>query len=249
MSAFLLLGLLVGVGGWLWIRSTPAGQRKPVILKLVIIGTVAVVALLALTGRFYLVLALLAGLFPLLRRMLPGLLLGRFFRGFGLPGMGSGRSKASTGNQSRVSSQILEMTLDHDSGDMSGRVLEGPFADQQLADLSEAQFIELLGYCRQNDNDSARLLESYLDRRFGDSWRADDSSGETGGDSREQGSKAGAGSLTEAEALEVLGLEAGATQEEIIQAHRLMMQKMHPDRGGSTYLASLINEAKDVLLG
>lgn len=248
MAALLLFGLFAAVAGWLWVRSLPSAQRKPAILKLVIIGTVAVVGVLALTGRFYLVLALLAGLFPLLRRMLPGLLFGRLFRGFGLPGMGRGRSKASSGNQSRVSSQILEMTLDHDSGDMRGRVLEGPFAGQQLADLGEEQFIELLEYCRQNDDDSARLLESYLDRRFGDSWRADDSAG--GSDEGRRGSErtARAGSLTRSEALEVLGLEAGATHEDIIQAHRLMMQKMHPDRGGSTYLASLINEAKDVLV-
>lgn len=248
MALLLLFALLAGGAGWFWIRSLPPAQRKPAMLKLFIIGTVAVVTVLALTGRFYLVMALLAGLIPLLRRMLPGLLLGRIFRGFGIPGMGSGRSKARSGSQSRVTSDILEMTLDHDSGDMSGKIIKGPFCDMALADLEEHDFIELLQYCRANDDDSARLLESYLDRRFGDSWRADDPAGAQGSQDRGDG-VARSGALTETEALEILGLEPGASHEQIVQAHRQMMQKMHPDRGGSTYLASLINEAKDVLIG
>jgi len=51
------------------------------------------------------------------------------------------------------------------------------------------------------------------------------------------------------QAREVLGLKPDCTKDEIIQAHRRMMQKVHPDRGGSDYLASQINTAKDVLLG
>ena len=51
------------------------------------------------------------------------------------------------------------------------------------------------------------------------------------------------------EAMEVLGLKPGHTKDDVIQAHRRMMQKVHPDRGGSDYLASQINKAKDTLLG
>lgn len=245
MAVLVLVGIIAALLGWYWVRNLPRVQRKPAILKLLIMGTVTVVAVLALTGRFYLVLALLAGLLPILRRLLPGLLMGRLFRGFGIPGMGSRRSRARSGNQSRVTSDILEMSLDHDSGDMTGKVLKGTFSGRDLAELGEGEFIELLRYCRDNDPDSARLLETYLDRRFGDSWREDD---QDQGHAGEQATgRARSGELTREEALEILGLQPGATRDEIVQAHRQMMQKMHPDRGGSTYLASLINEAKDVL--
>jgi hypothetical protein len=171
--------------------------------------------------------------------------MGRLFRGSGIPGMGGRQGKAQAGNQSKVTSEILEMSLDHDTGDMTGSVLKGPFAKMALVDLEENQFIELLQYCRAKDDDSARLLESYLDRRFGDSWRDDDTADAQS--SEESASRGRSGTLSQAEALEILGLEPGASQADIVQAHRQMMQKMHPDRGGSTYLASLINEAKDVL--
>ena len=94
------------------------------------------------------------------------------------------------------------------------------------------------------------MLETYLDRRFGDSWRGDDEAGSESGGSAGGGNGGNAsGPLTESEALDILGLEPGASREEIIQAHRRMMQKVHPDHGGSNYLAARINEAKECLLG
>jgi hypothetical protein len=234
-----ILVIFLSVIAWVWLRNQPPGQRKPAIIKLVSIAGIGMVVVLAITGRLHFLFALLAFLFPLLRRLLPSMLTGQ---------MGRGGAKAKPGNQSHVSSDILDMSLDHDSGTMSGTVLKGPMEGRALADLSESDFIELLRYCRAHDEDSARLLETYLDRRFGDSWRADDEAGGEeesgeGGDSRNAG-----GPLTESDALDILGLEPGANREEIVQAHRRMMQKMHPDRGGSNYLAARINEAKERLL-
>jgi DnaJ family protein C protein 19 len=56
------------------------------------------------------------------------------------------------------------------------------------------------------------------------------------------------GAMSRSEALKVLGLEEGATQEQIRAAHRRLIQQIHPDKGGTDYLAAKINEAKDVLL-
>lgn len=60
---------------------------------------------------------------------------------------------------------------------------------------------------------------------------------------RQRGSR-----MSKAEALEVLGLKSGASEEDIIQAHRKLISKLHPDRGGTDYLAAQINLAKKTLL-
>lgn len=233
-----LLVMVMAVVAWLWLRSQPPSQRKAAIIKLVSIAGIALVVLLAVTGRLHFIFGLLAFLFPLLRRMLPSLLKGQM--------TGAGKAKAKPGNQSHVASDILDMSLDHDSGTMSGKILKGPMAGRELADLGESEFLDLLRYCREQDQDSARLLETYLDRRFGDSWRADDDASADGGESGDNASAGGP--LTKSEAQDILGVEPGASREEIIRAHRRMMQKMHPDRGGSNYLAARINEAKERLL-
>lgn len=242
--SLLLLALLLGVIGWFWVRSQPPAARRPALIKLILALTGALLLVLLLTGRFYLVLGFLAAAVPLLWRLLPGLVLGRAMRGM----RGKGAAQPSAGNQSRVASIVLDMTLDHDSGEMQGRVLEGPMRGRELAELGEAEFIELLQYCRERDEDSARLLESYLDHRFADSWREDDPGAGASTDDGTGQARSDSAPLSEQDALEVLGLEPGASREEIIQAHRRLMQKVHPDRGGSTYLAARINEAKARLL-
>jgi DnaJ-class molecular chaperone len=55
--------------------------------------------------------------------------------------------------------------------------------------------------------------------------------------------------MTHEEAYQILGLQAGASAEDIINAHRTLMKKLHPDLGGTNYLAARVNEAKDTLLG
>lgn len=59
--------------------------------------------------------------------------------------------------------------------------------------------------------------------------------------------RAGTG-MTEDEAYQVLGLEKGATTEAIHRSHRELMKKIHPDQGGTTYLATRVNQARDILL-
>ncbi len=146
----------------------------------------------------------------------------------------------SGANRSNVSSRYFAMTLDHDSGDVAGRVLTGAFAGADLIALGETETRQLLAEVTP-DPDSLALLETWLDRnRAG--WReyfaatAGAASGSAGPVDEEQ------------QAYEVLGLQPGATVEEIHAAHRRLMKGVHPDQGGSTFLAAKINEARDRLL-
>ncbi|WP_108124268.1 DnaJ domain-containing protein [Saccharospirillum mangrovi] len=244
MNPITVLILLILALGVLFVyRRLPAAQRGAFRLRALIALALFGLAFLALTHRLYLLGALFALLVPFLRHLLPWLIrslpfLARWYQ------RRQQRRGPSGGQRSKVAADIVAMELDHDTGAMTGQVLSGPFAGRDLADLQQQEFIELLQYCRQTDTDSARLLESYLDKRFGDSWRADDPNGH----SDDHTPPSDNGSLSDAEAYDILGLEPGADRDAIVQAHRRLMQKLHPDHGGSAYLAARINAARAHLL-
>lgn len=152
------------------------------------------------------------------------------------------RATRQSGGRSHVRSAALEMELDLDTGEMNGLVLAGTFEGQELDALDEQALLQLHAELA-GDPESLGLLEAYLDRRSPD-WRAglDMDAGE--------GLRAspGPGAMTKQEAYEVLGLGPGASEAEIRQAHRRLMKRMHPDAGGTAFLAGRINEAKAVLL-
>lgn len=242
----IVLGAIALIG-FIWFRNQNAQQKPMALAKLILILLVLALVYLSISGRFHILGALVALSLPFLSKMAPLLLKLLPFLSLWYRNRHRTTPSGNTGaNRSRVSSSILEMTLDHDTGNMQGRVLAGPMQGRELDELSETDFIELLRYCRQQDHDSARLLETYLDKRFGDSWRQDDPGGEEGDD---QHGSADSDQMSREEALDILGLHPGATRDDIIQAHRRLIQKVHPDRGGSTYLATRINAAKKILLG
>jgi DnaJ domain len=166
---------------------------------------------------------------------------GAWLLGWG-PGSSMGSPTPTLGQSTSVTTDYLEMQIDHDSGAMSGRVIKGLFAGRTLESLRPVEVAHLWADCRFQDPESARILEAYLDR-IHPNWRQDMADGEA-----EMTTSRG-GRMRRDEALEILGLQEGATADDIRQAHRELMKKIHPDRGGSTYLATKINEAKDVLLG
>jgi DnaJ domain len=155
-----------------------------------------------------------------------------------LPGIGA-FGRRSRGQTSRVRSAFLEMELDHDTGAMRGRILAGRHEGASLDTLETTTLVGMLG---EIDEESRALLAAYLDRRT-PGWREHaqgDAAAGHGGTPR--------GPMTQEEAYQILGLQPGASAEEIGRAHRALMKRLHPDQGGSTYLAARVNEAKDVLL-
>ncbi len=162
--------------------------------------------------------------------------------GFSFPGLRS-RTAKTAGSVSRVRSAMIEMELDHDTGGMDGVVLAGALAGRRLNQLDEAALKHLYEACQASDPDGVRLLEAYFDRRF-PRWREDgDRDAHAGAGARPQ-----TGAMTEQEAYQVLGLEPGASADDVRRAHRALMKKLHPDQGGSTYLAARVNQAKEILL-
>ncbi|MGZ3281458.1 MAG: DnaJ domain-containing protein [Xanthobacteraceae bacterium] len=157
-----------------------------------------------------------------------------------IPGW-SARTQKSAGQVSRVRSAFVEMELDHDSGAMRGRILAGRYEGAALDALDVAT---LAGCLPDIDEESRALLMAYLDRRD-PSWRENSQTDSTTGSGRRGWST---GKMTEEEAYQILGVQPGASAKDIGLAHRSLMKKLHPDQGGSTYLAARVNEAKDVLL-
>lgn len=151
----------------------------------------------------------------------------------------SQRTQKRTGQVSRVRSAFFEMELDHDTGAMRGRVLAGKYQGVTLEALDVSTLTPLLS---EVDEESRALLMAYLDRRDA-GWRE-----HAQGDTATGRAAPSSGKMTEQEAYQILGLEAGASADAISRAHRALMKKLHPDQGGSTYLAARVNEAKEILL-
>jgi hypothetical protein len=194
-------------------------------------GASALVIGLIASDRLGPALAVAGGLAPLVLR---GRTLWRRYHG--------GASTAG-GKISEVETELLRMKLDHDTGAMSGQVRRGPYAGRRIEDLDQDELIALWRQCAAEDESGARLLETYLDRLRPD-WRQ--AASDRGGSG--SGSGAPDDVMTREQAYAILDLEPGASNDEVKEAHRRLMMKLHPDHGGSTFLAAQINQAKEFLL-
>ena len=241
MRGLILLAAAAGLYlGFRWFVKQPRKTRLQA--AAVTIGTLLIA--LAASGRLNWVFAVFGALLPFLRRV-PSLLVylpvfRRLYRQVHKSPPSAGQS---AGQQSNVETRFISMTLDHDSGEMNGRVLEGRYAGENLQSLSLEQLLELLALYYKQDEESAALLRAYLDRIHGDSWQQQEQA------QADTGASGFSGNMSRHEAYDILGLDEGASEEQIVEAHRRLMQKLHPDRGGSTFLAAKINQAKDLLLG
>ena len=215
---------------------------------------VVVFLFLLMTGRLPWVLGLFAAAIPFAKKLLPLLRYVPFMHGLYQRYQTNRQNAAgpSAGQTSSVESDFVRMILEHDSGMMDGEILRGPHQGAKLSALKLDQLLSLFTQWQGNE-DSIALLQAYLDRMHPD-WQSQAGASFT----EQQYSGAGNGnvngreSMSRSEALQILGLSDDAaeniTEQEIIDAHRRLMQKLHPDRGGSTYLAAKINLAKEYLL-
>ena len=237
MGVALLLALLVL--GRLFVGVDAATMAR--VLRWVGIALAVVLAVAMLLRGLSLIAGLLGGLALLLwraRHLAPLFALLWRARQTATAGRRPGPMPPPSGDTT-VETGWLRMALDHATGTFDGEVLQGRFAGRRLSSLALPELFELYGACA-GDERSRRLLESFLDRTHGD-WREAAEAGAAGGD--------GGTAMSREEALAVLGLGTDSGPEDVKAAHRRLMQRYHPDHGGSDYLAAKINRAKDVLLG
>lgn len=234
MPAILLALVLLAAVAFLifwFLRANPSTLARFLRPALVALGGIGVGGLLIFGLRF--LPSLLPELFGLAGIVITALIAravrNRPSGGFSSPG---------SGQRTEVRTAFLQAWIDHGTGDVGGTVLSGRSAGRTLDGLGDAELLDLHAECGA-DPDSLRILEAYLDRRLGADWR----------NARQPPPRGPRTDMTRDEALAVLGLAERAGEEDIKAAHRRLIQRMHPDVGGSADLAARINRAKDVLLG
>lgn len=239
MHPVIFLALLAAVLLFIsWYKRAPSAQQKRIRGRFLIYAGIGILLLLLVTGHLNPIMAAIVAAFALGQRILAVASMANMFKGF--KNSMKGAAGPSAGGASDVETRFLRMSLDHDTGAMDGLVLEGAHRGRRLSELGPDDLMDLLAVCRSEDSQSASILEAYLDRVYGDEWRDASADAEA---------PPAAAEMTPAEAREILGVGPDASREEIVEAHRRLMQKNHPDRGGSTYIAAKINQAKEILLG
>lgn len=234
----LILFIILIVWGSVFVLKKAPNNGPRFLLQLGLLVAFLAFLLLAFTGRLPWLLGILVGLLPLAKRFLPVILISAI--PFLKRVLSQSKPQTNTpGQQSDVTTNVLKMTLDHDSGEMDGEVLEGPHQGSMLSSLEFNQLKEIYQHCQNYDSEAARLLESYLQRHFFDQWQEESSGYNADNPSSE---------MTIVEALDILELRPNPSEEDIQKAHKRMMAKYHPDKGGSHYMAVRINQAKELLL-
>ncbi len=242
MLRLVLAAILIVVFSYLYwkFRRAPQAKKKQWLMYLAIYGAIALAVILVATGRAHWLTAVVAAVAGLLYRSAP--LLMRFWPLLSKSILSRrGASQTNSPNSSSVETEYLVVELNHDSGDIQGHVKSGTYAGQALGDLSLEQLQKLLEEYARSDSDSYQLLQAYAQRQYQGQFEDDSHS-------QQQSQSSNTGNMTSAEALAILGLEGEPTPEQINRAYKKLMSKLHPDHGGSNYLAAKVNKAKETLL-
>ncbi len=219
----------------MYLKKLRKPSRQEAIKIAIVVGGLFFI-LMAITGRASIIFAAIGAVmtaamryYPLIIRHWPQLR--RLYRKHVNPA-------AAAGQTSKVTTAVLVMSLDHDSGHMDGEITDGSYSGRHLSELTIEELKAFYRFCQGQDSQAAQVLEAYIQRERIAEWQDAPNSNQSAGNTR----------TSVEEAWEVLGLEPGATKKEIVDAHRRLMSRMHPDKGGSNYLAAKINDAKNTLL-
>lgn len=224
---FLALLTLVGVMWFMsWYgKASPVARNKAI--KTGLLYTVAgALLLLVVTGRIPVIFAAISAAVPLLHRLLA-------YRGLiGTVGRFAGQKLGIT----RFTTTWLIVEYDIARRSLDGQVIRGQFEGQRLSQLKTSELNDLLEEVK-DDFQSRAAVNAFMMAHSGTRY-----------EQNAQSPSNVNGKMAVSQAYEILGLQANATDEDVKQAHKRLMQKLHPDRGGSSYLASQINAAKATLL-
>ena len=223
----LALLLLVGVMWFMsWYGKAAPAQRNSAIKTGLLYFVAIALLLLVITGRIPVLFAAISAAIPVFHRLMA-------YRGlFGILGRFAGQKFGPT----TLTTAWLIVEYDLAKRSLDAKVTRGQYEGKRLSELNESELNTLLDQVKE-DFQSRAAVNAYILARQGREYT--------------QQNRHTAGSqpqMSQAQAYEILGLEQNATADEIKQAHKRLMQKIHPDRGGSSYLAAQINAAKDLLL-
>ncbi len=241
MPRILLLLAIVFILWYLWqqiknLQKKAPQERKSAHWKIIFVALFVLTLGLVITGRAHWLTAAAAGLLLLAKNFLTIAIRT-------LPLLKFWPRSGNTPFGPRIKTAYLEIKVDLRNGNLDGKILQGEFEGQMLSALDRPQLDKLAADLAQQHRESALMLNAYLARRFGGQ----------GQQYSQQGQQSAPGQtnsgLTRQEALDILGLQTEANKEDIIKAHKRLIQKLHPDRGGNDYLAAKVNAAKDLLLG
>jgi len=202
-------------------KKLPEARRRGATVKMLIFGLAGILLIGVLTGRMHWFGAVIAALLPMLRF---GVTAGMRLLPLWL---------SRTGGQASFKTEYLDVRLRVQTGQLSGTVLKGPHAGKTIEQLNAEELTELEQYYRERDSKSFYLIK--FARKGG----------------RFEGQQPPPPNFTNPsrdEALQILGLSGNPTREDIVAAHRRLINKLHPDRGGSDFLAARVNQARDILL-
>lgn len=210
---------------WSNLKATPPEQRRKLLFRYSLLLIAGVAVVLALTGRLHWIGAVFAVLLPLVQKL--AVIAYRF-----LPVVLPWLQKKLRDAQLKSASVVI--SINPGTGQIDGEILKGEFAGKKLSQLDQEQLQSFYQQCCQQDPEAARLLAAYLQRRFNQQYQ--------------QQAEPAHNDMSEQEARLILGIEGSYSKEDVTQAHRRLIQRLHPDRGGNDYLAAKINRAKELLL-